>query len=195
MSSGATITVDASQLARVANRFALLGDRLPLAIGRALNHTGAKARTQVVRALTKQTGLKRGVIVRALKVKKASYTAGATSAFTITSRGGDISLKFFSARETRAGVSAAPHGRRIVLARSFLKGGRFPKRVDLAMGGHVFLRAGAKRLPLVLQKSHVIIPEEMVSGATAQAFHTVVASSLQARLEHELGIVQATGGF
>ena len=40
------------------------GQRQRVAIARALNHTGAKTRTQVVRALTGQTGLKRKVIDR-----------------------------------------------------------------------------------------------------------------------------------
>ncbi|GJE45316.1 hypothetical protein [Methylobacterium soli] len=43
-----------------------------MALTRALNHTGDKARTQMTRALTAQTGLKRTVIVKALRVTRAS---------------------------------------------------------------------------------------------------------------------------
>ena len=177
------LRIDTSQVVELAARFAGLGTEFPAAIARAINHTGDKAKTQMIRALVPQTGLKRGVIVRALKVSKAS----AGGAYVIRSRGGDISLKYFGARETRAGVSAAPHGQRQVFAGTFIKGGRFPNRVAIGkLNGHVFRRTGKGRLPIAKQKSGVYIPQEMVSGASAEAFRTAVTADLPARLQHEL---------
>ncbi|UDL95492.1 phage tail protein [Lichenihabitans sp. PAMC28606] len=184
------VKVDPAQLERLANMIGAIGKSAPAAIARAVNHTGDKARTQMIRTLTTQTGLKRAVIVKALHVTKAS--GAGSMAYTISSHGGDISLKYFGARETAKGVSAAPFGQRQVFAGTFMKGGRFPKRVPLKLGGEVFQRDGASRLGIHKIKSGVYIPKEMVSGATAAAFRSVVESDLPDRLTHEL--LRAIGG-
>lgn len=183
MSGDLVVKVDPASLAPFANEMRAAGKRMPVAIARALNHTGAKARTQVVRVLTPQTGLKRQVIVRA--VKSSSASAG-NLAFTLRSEGGNIKLKYFRARETGKGVSAAPWGHRRVYAGSFINGGRFPKRVPLKKGGQVWIRTGKSKLPITLVRSGLYIPKEMVSGETAETFTTVVERDLPPRLLHEL---------
>ncbi len=189
------VQVDAAAFMRLSNMLGAAGAGARHAIRRAINHTGDRAKTQMIRALTAQTGLKRGVIVRALRVTRAAHGgaldgagSGALS-YAIRSKGGNIALKHFRARETRAGVSAAPLGRRQVFAGTFIKGGAFPKRVALSKGGgHVFRRvAGARRLPVEKVRSGVFIPEQMTEGATADAFHAMVNAALPARMEHELG--------
>jgi hypothetical protein len=51
-----------------------LGNDLPRKVlNRAVNRAGDQAKTQVTRALTKQTGLKRKVIVAAIKVKRSEW--------------------------------------------------------------------------------------------------------------------------
>ena len=178
------VKLDASKIAALASVFSALGKSFPTAIASAINHTGDKAKTQMQRAMVTQTGLRRAVIVKALKVTRAS--AG-SSTYTIRSSGGDISLKYFGARETAAGVSAAPRGVRQTYAGAFMKGGRFPNRVTVAkFNGQVFKRAGSARNPIVKQKSGVFIPEEMVSGESAASFQAVVDRDLPDRLQHEL---------
>ena len=149
-----------------------------------LNHTKGVVRTQVVRTLTTQTGLKRKVIDRAVRDVPAS---GANLSIVLRTHGGNVALKYFGARETRAGVSAAPWGRRQVFAHTFIKGGRFPGRVALNMGGQVFERDGSRRLPIKRIKSGLFIPEEMVTGATKAAWLLVVEQRLMPRIERELG--------
>lgn len=163
--------------------------QMKLIMQRSLGRAGDMAKTQVIRALTAQTGLKRATIVRAVKVRRPHF---GDLSYTMTTHGGDISLKYFGARETRKGVSAAPFGGRRVFPGSFLKGGRWPDRVPLNMGGHVFQRVGAGRTPIELLDSGVIIPVEMVKGATAEAFTSTVARVLPQRVEHEIS--RATGG-
>jgi len=151
---------------------------------RAVNRTGDMAKTQVIRALTRQTGLKRAVIVRAVTVTRANFDS---LNYVMRTTGGDIALKYFSPRETRRGVSAMPFGGRKVFPGTFMKGGRFPNRVTVArFKGHVFERVGEERFPVVLQNSGVVIPAEMVTGATASAFEQSVATNLPRRVEHEL---------
>lgn len=155
------------------------GNQAPHAIRRALNHTGDKTRTAMVRALTAQTGLKRGTIVRALKVIRANY---GSLEYRIYSRGGNVSIKYFGAKETAGGVVS----KRGVFPRAFMKGGRFPNRVALKLGGHAYERTGKARLPIRRVKSGVFIPKEMTSGDTAAQFHASVAAFLPDRIAHEL---------
>lgn len=191
MSAGLSVTLDASAIARLGNQIGAAGAKAPLALARAINHTGAKARTQMIRALVPQTGLKRKVIVKALRESKASE-GGLT--YTITSNGGNIRLKHFGARETAKGVSAAPWSKRSVYPHTFMKAGWWPSRVVKPnWNGQVFARLSSKtssgmdRFEVV--RSGLFIPEEMVTGASAAAFNSMAASDLPARLEHELGRV------
>ncbi len=171
-------------LRRFENQIGALGEKAPHALRRTVARTGDMARTQVIRALTKQTGLKREVIVRALKVTRPSFES---LNYVMRTRGGDIALKYFSARETRKGVRASPFGKRKVFAGAFIMGGRFPSRVPLDLNGHVFIRSGKSRFPIEKQKSGVVIPAEMVKGQTAEAFQASVRANLPRRVEHELG--------
>ena len=196
--NGLFFSLDTSAIARLGNQISAAGAKAPLALARAINHTGGKAKTQMVRELTKQTGLKRGVIFRALKPMNAS--AGSLT-YTITSRGGNVSLKYFGARETRPGVSAAPWNRRQVYFGAFMKAGWWPKRVSKGnWHGQVFRRTGGvtknardgssrKMDKFEKVRSGLFIPHEMVTGATAAAFHREVEASLPGRLSHELGRV------
>ena len=193
MSGGLFVTLDASAIARLGNQIGAAGKNAPVALARAINHTGAKARTQMVRALVPQTGLKRKTIVKALRESKAG--AGGLT-YTIRSHGGNIRLKHFGARETRSGVSAAPWNQRSIWAHTFMKAGWWPNRVTKSnWNGQVFERIGSRgrtasgmhRFEVV--RSGLFIPDEMVQGASAEAFTSAVASDLPARLEHELGRV------
>lgn len=176
------ITHDFTPLLRISNALHAAGKQIPLVITRAVNHTGLKARTAMRKVLVPQTGLKYSTISRAVKSRN-SFNG---SAFTILARGGDIRLKFFGARETRAGVTAAPWGQRKLYPGTFTKGGRFPNRKALNMGGAVLKRTGRGRLPLKGQRSGLFIPEELVSGASQAAFHSTVNRELPGRLAHEL---------
>ncbi len=178
------VGVDVSEILKTGVRLKSAGKNMPTAIMRALNHTGRKTRTVMIRSLVKQTGLKRKTIVEALKKKGAAV---GSPSFVIKSRGGDISLKYFKPRETRKGVSAAPWGKRRLYLGTFLKGGFYPDhRITLKMGGHVFNRVGKNRVPIELQKSGVVIPAEMISGATEAAFNATTERDLPKRFEHEL---------
>lgn len=174
---------DVSGVVRFENMIGALGKDGRKAMQRGLARAGDMARTQVIRALTAQTGLKRKVIVKAVKVKRPNYD---DLTYEMRARGGDISLKYFAPRETRAGVSAKPFNQRRVFPGTFMKGGRFPNRVPTRkLGGHVWKRIGKGR-DIELQDSGVIIPQEMVSGETASTFTSTIARVLPQRVEHEL---------
>lgn len=183
-----TLTIawqDIRELRRFDNALKALGStKMRQVANRGVNRAGDMARTQVRRTLTKQTGLKRQTIVKAVRVSRSNP---AVLTYEMTSHGGDVSLKYFGARETRKGVSAAPFGQRKVFAGAFMKAGWWPNRVTKpGWNGQVFMRVSDAKLPIEKQKSGVIIPAEMVKGATATAFNTTVARVLPQRIEHEI---------
>lgn len=180
--------VDVRDLERFGNMIGALGQDGPKAVNRALNRTGDMARTRVVRALAKQTGLPQKTIRKAVKVKRSLWQ---DLEYRLSSSGGDVSLKYFKARETRKGVTAFVRGERELFEGAFTRGGSFARgRVALNMGGHVFQRIGG-RTELEKLKSGVFIPIEMVEGATAAAFEDVVADVLPRRLDHEINRILA----
>ena len=175
--------VDVKGLKQFENMLGALGAEAPKAVTRALNRTGDMAHTRVVRALAKQTSLPQKTIRKAIKVKRATWS---DLNYMLCAAGGDISLKYFKPRETQRGVTAFVAGKRALFEGTFLRGGSFARgRVELNMGGHVFLRVG-NRTDLEKQKSGVVIPAEMVEGASAKAFEETVANVLPRRLDHEI---------
>jgi hypothetical protein len=180
--TGLSLHIDTASLAKVRNMLHAAGKQAPLAMIRAVNHTGDKARTQMRRVLVTQTGLSMKTIRKAVKSKRA-FNGGA---YEIKSRGGDIRLQFFKARETRKGVSAAPWNQWQVYAGTFMRGGHFPNRSGMVAGGAVVRRVGKGRYPLRGEKSGLFIPTEMVSGSSQAAFFATVERDLPNRIAHEL---------
>ena len=176
--------IDVKGLQRFENMLGALGTEAPKAVNRAINRTGDMARTRVVKTLAKQTGLPQKTIRKLVKVKRSTW---ADLSYNMSAAGGDVSLKFFKSRETRKGVTAFVRGKRQLYEGTFMKGGSFVRgRVALKMGGHVFLRIG-NRTDLEKQKSGVVIPAEMVDGATREEFERTVEQQLPRRLDHEIG--------
>jgi len=179
------VEIDTRDLARFENLFRQIGNQAPNAIRRAINWTGDKARTQVVRVLAKQTGAKYGAVRRAMLTKRATY---GRLAYRIVAFGGFMSLKDFSPRQRRDGVSAAPWGKRRIFVHAF---------IAPTMGGHIFVREvhGGKRvgrLP-VRQLFGPAIPREMMQGDTREMFLRTVDAQLIPRVEHE--VVALMRGF
>ncbi len=157
-----------------------LAAQFPKVIPQEINKVGDRVRTQVVRTLTKQTGLPKKTI------QKAVVTYGATPGklfFTMKSEGGDIRLRFFKPRETRKGVVAKPWGKHTLFAGTFMKGGKFPKRVESAyLSPDVWRRLNSSGTKITQQRSGVRIPVEMITGATADAFDKMAAPLLEQRV-------------
>ncbi|MGF9694715.1 hypothetical protein AAIH46_17985 [Rhizobium sp. 0TCS1.26] len=172
-------------------RIVLLHQKFPLVLPRIVNQVGDRAKTQVVRGLTVQTGLPRKTIVAAVgDPMKASF--GRLS-YEIKTRGGNIRLKYLNPKETEAGVVAKPFGKATLYPGAFIRGGWWPDRVDVEkFGGHVMVRVG--RTPGVkggsrhytFARSGVFIPVEMTRGATLGAFNKISGPLLRQRVDAAL---------
>lgn len=136
----------------------LQAPRLNQALSVAVNDSARQVERTAERIVAKELSIpakraKIGIWVR-------PFSTPATLSATVRGSKSPIPLKSFSAKETPKGVSARIWGKRTIYPGRFIRGGTFPGRVDLSMGGHVFVRSGKSRLPI----------EKEPGAAIAEAF-------------------------
>jgi hypothetical protein len=181
-----TITVKwaDAHLKQYGRRIRELNAKFPKVLPRIVNQVGKRAKTQVIRNLTKQTGLNRKIVIEAVKVTEAG---GKRLSYDMVTRGGNIRLKYLSPKETPPGVVARPFGKRTLYPRSFMMGGAFPNRKTVPKwNGHVFFRNRSGGRHYTFARSGVFIPKEMLTGATAAAFKNVATPLLDERVRKVL---------
>lgn len=103
---------------------------------RALNRGGDQGRTAVRRSLVSQTGIKYGLINRAVFNTRATP---ADLSYSLIAKGSETNIGLFNARQAKKGVSAAPWRKRRIFKGTFIVG---------AYAGKVFKRTSEKRGPL-----------------------------------------------
>ncbi|WP_273760757.1 hypothetical protein [Bartonella sp. ML70XJBT.G] len=126
------------------------------------------------------------------RVKKGVYIKGkATAKFLetdIIGSGIPLPLKFFKAKETKCGVTYTMFGKQEILRHGFIKGGRFPKRVDLKMGGNVFQRADGDQFPIAKQEGPSIakvMSKPEIANAIAQYASERLTKNIQRQLARQ----------
>ena len=165
-----------------------LNRRFPKVLPRIVNQVGNRAKTQVVRNLTAQTGLPRKTIVAA--VGNPNPANPGKLSYEMVTRGGNIRLKYLSPMETPAGVVAKPFGKRTLYPKSFMMGGAFPDRkIVEKWDGHVMFRNRSGGRHYTFARSGVFIPVEMTKGRTAAAFNNIAAPLLSQRVNAALARV------
>lgn len=172
-------------LSNYGKRVAELKERFPSVIPRIVNQVGNRSKTVVIRELTKQTGLPRQVIVRA--IGSPSPARPGHYVYDMITRGGNIRLKYLRAKEVDGGVIARPFGKPTLYPGAFMKGGDFPDRKTVSQfNGHAYYRLNKSGTRITFARSGVFIPVEMTKGATLAAFHRVAAPLLKERVEAAL---------
>lgn len=166
------------------NKINRLNSKFPKVLPRIVNQVGNRAKTQVIRNLTKQTGLPRKTIVKA--VGNPNPARPGKLSYEMVTRGGNIRLKYLAPRETRPGVVAKPWGRRQLFPGTFMFGGAFPNRHGGKFDGHVMRRLNTSGTKLTQARSGMFIPVEMTTGATAAAFERTAAPLLKVRVDAAL---------
>jgi hypothetical protein len=167
------ISAQEQVLARYGNALAALGEgQARTAFSRALNHEGDKGRTQVKRALVKQTGIKYGAVDKAMATVRATP---ATLTYTLKARGDETNIAWFGGVQRRKGVSAAPWHKRRIFKHSFIVP-RFERS---------FIRTSKNRLP-IRPLYGPNIARELVKDSSAAAWQSGVVN-IVARVGHEIG--------
>ena len=178
--------IDTTARANLENSLAALGLQMPVALARGVNTTGDK----VHRDATDAHQADRPPPSDEHPGGETSRASWGNLTYKLTSRGGDISLKYYKPRETKGGVSAKLPTGQIFIGGAFLKSGARPRRYAKSLQGHVYLNAsgggGAWGQPITKQKSGIYIPDEMVSGATRVAFERGVAANLPADIGRQI---------
>jgi hypothetical protein len=160
-------------LARYGNQLAALGEgQARTALSRALNHEGDKGRTQVKRALVKQTGIKYGAVDKAMATVRASP---ATLTYTLKARGDETNIAWFGGVQRHKGVSAAPWNKRRIFRHAFI----------VPRFGRAFIRTSKSRLP-IRPLYGPNLARELVKDSSATAWQNDVAN-IVTRVGHEIG--------
>lgn len=159
-----------------------LRDQFPKVLPRIINQVGNRAKTQVIRALTKQTGLPRKTIVKA--IGNPGVAQPGKLSYEMVTRGGNIRLKYLNPKETLDGVVAKPFGKKTLYPSAFMMGGRFPDRkVVSKWDGHVMYRNRSSSRHYTFARSGVRIPVEMTTGSTKDAFLRIAEPLLKQRID------------
>lgn len=159
-----------------------LNKEFPKVIPQEINKVGNRAKTVVIRNLTKQTGLDRRVIVAAVG-DPAQARPGKLS-YEMKTRGGNIRLKYLHPKESGSGVVAKPFGKTTFYPGAFMKGGAVGNRkVVPRFNGHVMFRNRSSGRHYTFARSGVFIPVEMMRGPTLAAFEKIAVPLLEQRVQ------------
>lgn len=172
-------------LASFTNQLGALGEgEARKAMARAVNRAGRTIRTHVIRSLGRQTSIPRAILTASVKGRAAAHKGDSAIQFVIHATGSELPLRMFNPRQFSYGVRAKVWGRAQRFPGMFGAPGDNPK-VVAALGGHVFHRSGASRLPI--EKGYgPSIPKEMVLAETKAVFERMAPIETEKRLRHEI---------
>lgn len=175
-------------LARFANGLGALGEfRARQVMARGLNRAGMPTLTKVRREIARRTSAPMAIVRKQVVPGRAwAGLAGGSGRleFSIRASGQALPLAVFKPRELKVGVRAKVWGRFQRFEGAFMRGGQWPNRVQLSMGGQVFVRTSAKRLPIERMYGPAL-PKELVEEQVVQVFHGA-AARLGDDIAHEL---------
>jgi len=157
--------------------------RLNWALRNAVNDTAKQVERQAERDVAKAASIpgkrvKAGIYIRPMA------TADLLEA-TVRGSKSPLPLKIFKAKETPAGVTVRIWGKKQVLPHAFIRGGKFPDRKDLGMGGHIFARIGKNRSP-IRKVPGATIAEAMVQPAISNALVKLGQERMLVNLKRQL---------
>lgn len=197
-SATVSLTVSGDGLPRFADAVARIGSRnARRAYVLALNHTGRKVQTAVIRALAKQVGLPSGRLrdLGRIRSTSAEHSSAGEPAFIIRSTGRHLPLGEFRPSQFSYGVRANPWGRAQRFEGAFIFAGNRGSGQRMP-SGNVFYNSrrfnpASGRSNLALPMWGPAIPKEMVKDESAAAFERV-SGDLGDRVRHE--VRRLTGG-
>lgn len=200
------VEISQSNFKKAAELLSGIKNGMPKATARAINHTTAKAKTQMKRKVGKDYYIKQGDVDKTLKVKKASW---ANPFATITSKSRVLGLDKFKVTVKSGVVRAAisklegykdRKGGFIANVKNFSGGswrreGKksiFTPNFSHKSGARVFKRISKKRLP-VKSLYGASVPGMISSKNVIADLNKFVIVETNKRLNHEVG--RLLGGF
>ena len=186
--SSLDVKIDPRPIANLADALAATGKRLPAAQALVINRVVTRTRPKVVAAVAQKTGLYGKIISKAVRTLRASAKNPRAG---LVSRGGEIGLRYFKAREEGSGVSADVAGDHLRVPGGFRRSGLTTRRMSPKLNKQVFINVEGGKFGGKIQKvgSGVFIPLQMIEGEAREAFEATVASELPAEIAKELAKV------
>ncbi|MEY4488205.1 MAG: hypothetical protein RIQ79_713 [Verrucomicrobiota bacterium] len=173
-------TLQGDGLARVLETMGKLADGAAAKAGaRAVNHTGEKASTAAVKALTRQIGLKPRAGAQLLKKRLRTYPASAGKpSFELVTFSGALPMGEFAPTQLSKGWAFKPW--------NDSKGAhQFARAFTVRKWqGAYLMRVGKERFPLKRLRGPSV-KKELIKDAPPLGFEAVVTRDLPARVEHE----------
>jgi hypothetical protein len=173
-------TLEGDGLARALDAMGKLAEGAAAKAGaRALNHTGEKASTAAIKALTKQIGLKPRAGAQLLKKRLRTYPASSSKLqFELVTFSGALPMGEFAPKQLSKGWAFKPW--------ADSKGAHQFARAFTAKkwAGAYLMRVGKERFPLKRLRGPSL-RKELIKDAPPLAFEQVVTRDLPARVEHE----------
>ncbi|WP_127076004.1 hypothetical protein [Rhodomicrobium lacus] len=157
--------------------------RLSRALSVAVNNSARQVQRFAASLIAKQLSIKLARARRGIWIMP--YSRPETLTATVRGSKSQIPLKAFKAKETPAGVVASIWGQKKLYPGAFIRGGRFPARVPLQMGEHVFKRAGSRRFP-IRKEAGASIAEAFVQDAITKALVAQGQERLMANIKRQL---------
>jgi hypothetical protein len=136
------LNLEDEALTRFGNQIAAAGEKAPLIMAMALNKEGNKSRTEIIRAIASDTGLKPTPVRREIKTILASPN---TLAYELNAKGKPIALKYFNPKEVKGGVSHTSKLDPNPYPGGFLKVGGFLSKESKGGRKRRVFRMGARR--------------------------------------------------
>lgn len=185
------VKFDDRSFGKFQTKLAGLAARGPATMAQAMNAAGVIMHQATIAAETAQTGLTHATMERAQRIREASPSR---LAFTISSKGGNVRLKYFGAQEGGGGVSAHPWAQSHFYHSAFITSGRQGMRTPAAkLGGQVFEPAGDGNRrwwrKIKSRRSGLFIPTEMTKGSTKSAFDAHVAPMMSGIMTKLAGLM------
>jgi hypothetical protein len=182
------------------------GPSANVGFARALNKAGAPTKTRYLRQARKILGIRKHPLagVSAIKaVEKSTSVRRANPSnleFSLSGWGKGLNLIHYQPKETPAGLNVFWLGARKVIPRTFLHGGRFPKRRGgmAVKSGVAFGRHGSGRFAISAKFFGPGLPEAMIAPEAQSVWNAEARARLPKHLAHELEAIlmgHVSGGW
>jgi len=202
MASSIHIRFADDELRKMENQIGALGEKKArVGLSRAVSRVTDMVYTATVRAIVKQSGIPRKVVLRAVHKSKPAQKGTGPIFGTVTASGYEIPLRDLGAKQLSYGVRAKVQGKWTRFPGTFIFAGTYRSGQEIA-AGHVFQRDGKKRLrqrqtkggrnrkwvqPIARVPSGVYVADELIRDQSLAAFEAIVRTKLPERAMHELG--------
>jgi hypothetical protein len=182
------------------------GPAANVGFARALNKVGAPSKTRYLRSARKILGIRKHPLAKVSAIKAVEKSTSVRKAnpgnleYSLAGWGKGLNLIHYQPKETATGLNVFWLGARKVIPRTFLHGGRFPRRRGglVVKSGVAFQRTGSGRNAITSGVFGPGLPEAMIAPEAQAVWNAEARARLPKHLAHELHAIlmgHVSGGW